>query len=346
MQQHNDNQEISLDTSWSWWHRLEIRDLRCFVALAEEMHFGRAAQRLNLAQPVLSRKIARLEGDLGGQLFDRTRAQIKLTPAGTTLLLRVRDVLRRFGEMAEETRNVAGGKQGVLEVGFVSSATFSVLPDLVREYHRRYPMVEVGFRHMNKAMLFHALIERRVHAAITRGGIDDAEVVNILVSREEIILAIPDGNPLARARVVDLADLTEMPFVIPKQAVDDQIRRVCTQAGFKPTIVQEPEDLHTSLSLVAAGLGVALVPESARKAPRTGVAYRNIGDLSLQTEFVLSYRRDNADPLLRMFRSVIKQATLQKPGLEGAAVVPVSVPTKAGTSTTASADLSTAGKNG
>src|SRR5215813_3485600 len=118
----------------AWWHKLEIRDLRCFIALAEEMHFGRAARRLNLAQPALSRKIARLEADFGGKLFDRTRAQIKLTAAGLTLLPRARDVLQRVGTMAEDTRRVVVGKQGLLEIGFVSSATFSILPKLVGEY--------------------------------------------------------------------------------------------------------------------------------------------------------------------------------------------------------------------
>jgi DNA-binding transcriptional LysR family regulator len=274
------------------------------------MHFGRAACRLHMAQPALSRKIARLETDFGGRLFDRTRAQIKITAAGAMLLQRAHDVLQRLGEMAEDTRRVALGKQGFLEIGFVSSATFSILPDLIGEYHRHYPLVELRFHHMNKADLFHALIDRRVHVVFTRAGIDDAEIVNVSLLREQMVVALPEDNPLAHADTLTLADLAQQPFIIPKSSVDDHVRNICAKAGFHPIIVQEPEDLHTSLSLVAAGLGLALVPDSARNAPRAGVVYRTIREQVLYTDFMLSYRRDNADTLLQTFRALVKQKAL------------------------------------
>jgi DNA-binding transcriptional LysR family regulator len=276
------------------------------------MHFGRAACRLHMAQPALSRKIARLEADFGGKLFDRTRAQIKMTAAGVMLLQRAHEVLQRLGEMAEDTRRVIVGKQGLLEIGFVSSATFSILPDLIGEYHRHYPLVELRFHHMNKADLFHALIERRVHIIFTRAGIEDAEVVNVSLRRERMVVALPAGNPLSVLETLTLKDLAQQPFIIPKSSVDDHVRKICAKAGFRPIIVQEPEDLHTSLSLVAAGLGLALVPESARNAPRSGVVYRDVSEPALYTDFMLSYRRDNVDTLLKMFRCLIKQgASLQ-----------------------------------
>lgn len=309
-QQPTDIERTSLDAAW--WHKLDIQDLRCFIALAEEMHFGRAARRLNLAQPALSRKIARLETDFGGNLFDRTRAQIKLTAAGATLLPRARDVLQRLGDMAEDTRRVVAGRQGLLEIGFVSSATFSILPDLVGAYHRRYPLVQLRFHHMNKSDLFHALIERRVHVVFTRAGIDDDEVLNIPLLRERMIVALPEGDPLASAASLTLGNLADQPFIIPKASVDDHILNICAKAGFRPTVVQEPEDLHTSLSLVAAGLGLALVPDSARNAPRSGVVYRAIEEPPLYTDFMLSYRRDNTDTLLQMFRALVKEGASHK----------------------------------
>jgi DNA-binding transcriptional LysR family regulator len=296
----------------TWWHKIEISDLRCFIALSEEMHFGRAACRLHMAQPALSRKIARLEADFGGRLFDRTRAQIKITAAGVMLLHRAQDVLQRLGDMAEDTRRVALGKQGLLEIGFVSSATFSVLPDLIGEYHRYHPLVELRFHHMNRAGLFHALVNRRVHVVFTRAGIDDAEIVNVSLLRERMVVALPADNPLAHVSSLALTDLAQQPFILPKVSVDDHVRNICAKAGFHPIVVQEPEDLHTSLSLVAAGLGLALVPDSARNAPRSGVVYRTISEPALFTDFMLSYRRDNTDTLLQTFRTFVKQKAALK----------------------------------
>jgi DNA-binding transcriptional LysR family regulator len=298
-----------------WWNRIELRNLHCFIALAEEMHFGRAAQRLNMAQPVLSRKIARLEADLGGELFDRTRSQIKLTAAGITMLPKARELMQRLVEMAEVTHRVAAGGQGRLDIGFVSSATFSILPELIREYHRRYPLVELRLQHLNKVDLIHALIERRLHIAFTRAGIDDAEIVNDSVWRERMIVALPEGDPLGEAPSLLLHTLADRPFIIPNASVDDHVRNMCAQVGFRPTIVQEPMDIHTALSLVAAGLGLALVPESARRSPRQGVIYRMIDEPVMHTDFMLSYRRDNTETVLHIFRNLVKQhkKNLQRP---------------------------------
>jgi DNA-binding transcriptional LysR family regulator len=215
--------------------------------------------------------------------------------------------------MAEDTRRVVAGEKGVLEIGFVSSATFSILPDLVGQYHARYPEIQLRFHHMNKSDLLHALIERRVHVAFARAGIDDEEILNIPLRRERMVVALPEGNPLAGETTLTLGSLADQPFIIPKASVDDHIRNICAEAGFSPRIVQEPEDMHTSLSLVAAGLGLALVPASARKAPRSGVAYRDIEDPPLYTDFMLSYRRDNTDTLLRMFHAIVKQSASAKP---------------------------------
>lgn len=290
----------------AWWNRLDLRHLQCFIALAEEMHFGRAAHRLRMAQPVLSRKIARLETDIGGQLFDRTRSQIKLTAAGVTLLPRARDLMLRLRDMADATRRVASGGLGLLEIGFVSSATFSILPELVRDYHERYPLVDLRLRHMHMADLFHALIERRIHVAFTRPGIDDAEIMNDLVLREKMMAALPEGDPLAKATRLTVRDLADRPFIIPT-AVDDHIRKIFAGVSFHPKVVQEPSDLHTALSLVAAGLGLALVPESARHSPRQGVVYRPLTEPAIYTEFMISYRHDNTDQVLQNFRALVRQ---------------------------------------
>jgi len=287
-------------------HGVEIRHLRYFIAVAEEMNFGRAAQRLRVAQPALSRQIAKLEADFGGPLFDRMRPQIKLTVAGTALLPRARELLTRLDELVDLTRRATGGRQGTLEIGFVGSATFSVLPDILKEYRSRFTEVELLLHHMTKGDLVRALIERRIQVAFTRPGIDDPEIVNEIVSREPMILALPADDALAARTSLSLRSLANRSFIIPNPKLEDPVHDVFREAGFTPRIGQETADLHTALGLVAAGFGFAVVPESVRRSRWAGVAYRSLHSPRLYTDFILSYRRDNTGEPLRSFRELVQ----------------------------------------
>lgn len=291
----------------AWWHSIEIRQLRYFIAVAEELHFGRAAKRLRIAQPALSRQIAGLEADFGGLLFDRTHAQIRLTAAGAMLLPRARELLERLAEMANATRHTMQGGEGVLEIGFAGSAAFSILPDILKRYRAQYPKVNIVLRHMIRPELYHALINRRVQVGFTRPGIEDAEIVSEIVLREPLIIALPDDDPLAKRSSLELEELANRPCIMPNREIEDYLHVIFSRARFRPTAGQEAGDLQTALSLIAAGFGFALVPESTRNARYRGVAYCPLSAPSLFTEFSVSYRRDNTSEVLRAFCELVRR---------------------------------------
>jgi DNA-binding transcriptional LysR family regulator len=288
---------------------VDVRRLRYFIAVAEEMHFGRAAQRLNVAQPALSRQIAALEAALGVTLFDRTRSQIKATEAAVALLPQARDVLRRIDQAALTARRAAEGGTGILNVGFVGSATYSVLPDILKAFRAAYPKVELLLHAMNTAELRHALVERQIDVAFARPSIADAEIVNEPVLTEKLIVALPDDDPLASEERISLAALQARPFVLyprhPRPSFADQIIEICRRNGFSPIVAQETMELQTALGLVAVGVGVSLVPASVERSHRHGVAYRPLDEPAPTTELSLGYRRDSTSPLLRNFRVTV-----------------------------------------
>jgi DNA-binding transcriptional LysR family regulator len=289
---------------------VEVRRLRYFVAIAEELHFGRASERLHVAQPALSRQMVELERAIDATLFDRTRNQIKLTAAGVALLPRARDILTRIGEAARVARLAGKGKTGVLNVGFVGSATYSVLPHLLNGFRRANPDVELLLHAMNTADLRVALIDRRIDAAFARPGIDDPEIVDEPLLHEELIVALPEDDALAQGEAVALPDLASRPFVLyphaPRPSFADAIVGLCRQAGFSPVVAQETMDLQTALGLIAAGAGVSLVPASVADSHRLGILYRPIAPPTPTTTLSLCYRRDNRVAVLATFRATVK----------------------------------------
>lgn len=289
---------------------LELRRLRYFVAVAEELHFGRAADRLGVGQPALSRQVAHLEAGLGCMLFDRTRSQIHLTAAGRELLPRALEILRQVHEAAFATRRAAQGGQGVLGVGFVGSASYSVLPEILKAYRAKSPMIDLMLYPMNTSELHEALITRKVQAGFSRPFITDPEIVNLELVREPLIVALPDDDPLARQTRVALADLKSSAFVIyphnPRPSFADHIISLCQEAGFTPRIAQETMDLQTALGLIAVGVGVSLVPGSVQNSHRHGITYRPLAGTPPMTGLSLSYRRDNRTEVLSGFREVVQ----------------------------------------
>jgi DNA-binding transcriptional LysR family regulator len=172
---------------------LDLRRLRYFIALAEELHFGRAADRLQIAQPPLSRLIGRIEADIGAQLIDRSRSQIRLTQAGNVLLARAREIIRQVDEVTIEIAQLGSGKSGILRIGFVGSATHGFLPALIKTFRACHPDVELTLSAMNNAGLKEALIRREIDGAIARPAIDDDEILTEKLHEEPLIVALPDA---------------------------------------------------------------------------------------------------------------------------------------------------------
>lgn len=289
---------------------VDVRRLRYFVAIAEELHFGRASERLSIAQPALSRQMAELEAAIGAALFDRTRNQIRLTVAGEALLPRARSILSSIVEATRIARRAAEGVVGVLNVGFVGSATYSLLPRALNAFRTENPDVDLMLHAMNTAELRVGLIERTIDVAFARPGIEDPEVVDEVVLEEPLIVALPDVDSLAAQSEIALGDLARHPFVLyprfPRPSFADTILRHCAESGFSPTIAHETMDVQTALGLIAAGAGVSLVPASVEGGQRLGVSYRPLRAPAPMTRLSLSYRRDNRSATLARFRAQVK----------------------------------------
>jgi LysR family transcriptional regulator, benzoate and cis,cis-muconate-responsive activator of ben and cat genes len=210
---------------------MDLTRLAYFVAPAEELHLGRAASRLAIAQPPLSRQIAQLETDLGVMLIDRSRSQIRLTQAGTVLLERAREVLERLDRTEREIKRIGEGFSGHLRVAFVSSATYGVLPNVIKTFRSTYPDVELALSAMNNVELKRAVIQREIDIAVARPSLDDEELKPEPLLHEPLILALPEAFALLQERPIQLACLKSETFILyprkPRPSFADHILKIC-----------------------------------------------------------------------------------------------------------------------
>lgn len=258
---------------------MELRHLRYFVAVAEELHFGRAAERLGIAQPPLTRQIQLLERELDVVLFDRSQRKVELTVAGQKLLEHARHIFDAVELAARETVRAGRGELGRIAIGYPSSLAYSGLPELLKKFRVKLPEVAVELLELAPQAQIDALKAGRLDVGFVRALVDDRGLSSVLVRREPFVVAMPSDHPLAKRSRIALAQLVDEPFVsIPRSrgpSFFDQLIRLCHDAGFSPRIVQEAPQLDL-VSLVSAGFGVAIVPASLRHLRRVGVAYRSI----------------------------------------------------------------------
>jgi DNA-binding transcriptional LysR family regulator len=259
---------------------VELRHLRYFLAVAETLHFGRAAQKLGMAQPPLSQQIRRLEELIGCSLFERTTRGVRLTPAGAMLRERATATMTRLSDDLEQTRRVARGEEGRLTVGFSGSVMFTEMPAAIQRYRRAYPHVEVRLREMWTAEQLPALADGSIDVGFLRDGERRLELTITPLLREAFRVALPADHKLRRQRMVDPASLEGEPFVMFPQRngnlAYERTIRCCLDAGFQPRIVQEAPQFPTLIRLVAAGLGVSLVPACMTTATFPGAIFRPI----------------------------------------------------------------------
>ena len=281
---------------------MELRHLRYFAAVAETRHFGRAAERLHLAQPALSQSVRQLEKELGSALFTRTTRQVSLTPAGEFLYEEARRVLGTVEDSVRGVRRIAEGRRGLVRIAFTGTAALSQLPAMARRVKRELPGVALE---IHADLLTPAQVEGlragRLDLGVLRPPVGDDSLVTRTLVRESLVLALPSDHRLAPEPVVDLADLRTEDFVMyadPSSAVNDAVSRTCRAAGFVPRREHEAPGTSVLLALVAAGLGVALVPESVRAAALDGVLFRDVADAQ-SVELALAWRRDEASPVVR-----------------------------------------------
>lgn len=297
---------------------MELRHLRYFMAVAEELHFGRAAARLYMAQPPLSQQIRQLENEIGVLLFERTNRRVQLTEAGQVFFTDARAILERVDTAVERAQQAARGEAGWLGIGFVASAAYGILPDILRQFREQYPGVELTLEELHGGEQGEALREHRIHVGFTRLPADEEGVILECVVREPLLVALPTSHRLAPQETVPLTALEREPFIQfppePQSHYATFVTRLCQEAGFTPNVVQKTGELATTVSLVAAGIGVAIVPGSVENLHRDGVVYRTIttrtptGQTPPIIELTMAYRANDSSPVLPHFLEIARQS--------------------------------------
>lgn len=288
---------------------MELRHLRYFVTVAEELHFGRAAKKLHISQPPLSMQIRALEAELGVMLFNRTQRSVALTQSGNALLGEARHILTRVDQAVLMTRRVSRGEIGELAIGFISVADYNVLPVVLREFRRAFPLVNLTLRKSTTDAQIRDLLAGRIDVGFVLPPINEPSLESLPILREPLIAALPDKHPLARkAGKLVLEKLKDAPFILfPRPyapGLYDDVVSCCKAAGFSPRVEQEAIQMQTIVSLVSAELGVALIPASLTNLRRTGVTYKELKAGSPLTEVHLAWRRGDDLPALLVFVDV------------------------------------------
>jgi DNA-binding transcriptional LysR family regulator len=294
---------------------IELRQLRYFVAVAEEMHFGRAAIRLHMTQPPLSQTIQALENVLGTPLFFRIKRGVTLTPAGTALLAEARRILAQTEMLPELARQAASGEFGRLSLAFVSTADYSILPPFLREFRERYPKVQIELREATTDVQLEDLAQQRIDAGFVIPPVPDKAkswLRYLPVLSEPLILALPAGTRIPKDKnAISLHAVAEMPLIIfPRRiapAFHDAILACYHDAGLTPRIGQEAIQMQTIVSLVSASMGIALVPQSVSNLKRSGVEYIPLTGQTSLVETGLAWRNDNASPVLKAFLELLRK---------------------------------------
>jgi DNA-binding transcriptional LysR family regulator len=296
---------------------MELRKLRYFIALAEELHFGRAARRLNITQPPLSMAIRALEEELGVRLLERAPRRVTLTHAGHTFLEQTRSLLARAEDAVELTRAAARGEVGRLTVGFMSASIHTLLPQVLREFAARFPAVRLELRELTIPQQIESLRGEKIDVGFLRPPVADAELEVEPLASEPLIVALPRGHRLAKLSRVPLRRLADEPFVMFQQApglvLHNLVLGFCLAAGFTPRVVQEASQSHAVAGLVSGGIGVALVPASTQSTHLAGIEYRPLADASPPVWTSLAWRRGDASPVIAAFRATAREVagTLQ-----------------------------------
>jgi DNA-binding transcriptional LysR family regulator len=292
---------------------MEFRHLRYFIAVAEEKNIGRAAVRLHISQPPLTRQIQQLEEDLGVQLFTRTPRGMELTPAGELLLEEARNIRSVVEQATERTQRAGQGKLGRLDIAIFGSGILDTIPKLMLAFRSAFPDVKLVLHNMSKEAQIEALRQRRIDVGFNRFIAPLDDIANEVVITEKLLLAVNEFHPLARETTIPFRVLADHPLIVfpsgPRPSFVDKVMSLCQQMGFTPQVAQEVGDTLTGVALVASNFGVCLVPESATVLALPGVVYRPISDAPENAGVDLNciYRVDDQSPILKSFLLTVRE---------------------------------------
>lgn len=292
---------------------MDLRHLKYFLAVAEELNIGRAAARLHISQPPLTRQIHALEEELGVELFLRTAKGVELTQAGEMFKEEATNIRMLVEAAIDRVQRAGEGKLGRLDVGIFGSAIYDLIPKLLQDFNKKLPGVNIVLHTMNKTEQIEALRQRRITVGFNRMTPPMPDIGRELVATERLFAVVPEEHPLAALKAVPIRALADYPLVVfptvGRPNFIDRVLELCKQQGFEPTVSQEVGDAVTGIALVARGFGVTLIPESAATSLRVhGTTFRPLADApQAVVDLSCLYRASDQSPLLKSFLAVVRE---------------------------------------
>lgn len=286
-------------------NQIDFELLRSFCVLAEERHFGRAAKRLNISQPPLSRRIQRLEELLGCRLLERTQRRVELTAAGRVFMTEADALLRQFQHAISDTNSAARGTLGRLVLGFIHSTSYELLPSILSRFRETSPGVELELREMTIQEQQRALLDGSIDVGLLRPLRLPSDIAVSIIYREPFLAVLPSDHPAAARSSVPLQALSDSPFILFPAATsplfNERILEMCRRAGFTPQVVQEATQIHTVVGLVGAGIGVAIAPATAARFRIPTVTCLPIEDALQPVEVAVAWHRKRRTAVVERF---------------------------------------------
>ncbi|MEM9769469.1 MAG: LysR substrate-binding domain-containing protein [Cyanobacteria bacterium P01_D01_bin.71] len=298
---------------------MKLHSFQYFVAVAEELHFGRAAARLQITQPALSRQIHRLESELGIELLRRTKRTVELTEAGTAFLGEIRKALQQVDAAVQTAQRVARGEVGSLRIGFTASSMHTVLPEILRCFRDRYPDVTLAMTEICTLDQVNRLQADKIDVGFLHPPVDASFLAMHTLPGERLLAVLPHNHALATQTQLPLESLATESFILhPRHegpVLYDQFLHLCRKAGFEPQIVYEDPQYQTRLGLVVAGMGVTFVPESLQQSNLIGATYHALKGESLELQLAVAWRQHQISPVVQRFLNIVEQLEPQSKAL-------------------------------
>ena len=290
---------------------MEMRQLRYFLAVAEELSFVRAAARVGISQPPLSRQIANLEKEIGARLFERNTHGVAITEVGAVFRAGLISTLAQLDATLKSVKRAAQGQVGALSLGFGGSAVYTFAPSLLRRFRRTFPDVELLLHNIPVPSQLEALLERRIDIGFITLPVRNDAIATKLLLRDSLVVALPSGHPLTKRKEIPLSALSDCNFIVFPRAGDfgfhGKIMELCARANFAPRVAQEISPLESVIGLVGAGVGLSIVPSVARKFKFAEVEFRPIRERFAIVDFAMAWRKSDPSPVVKAFVEMVNK---------------------------------------
>ncbi|MBO1001672.1 LysR family transcriptional regulator [Pseudogracilibacillus auburnensis] len=293
---------------------MQFHQIKYFIAVAETLHFGNAAKKLNMSQPPLSQQIQKLEESLEVKLFNRTKRNVELTEAGSVFLQEAYKIMEQIESSTDKIKQHSNGEIGELILGYSSYSIFDVLPMILDTFYKLYPTVEVKLKHLSTAKQIEAFENSEIQVGLLCPPIDQTNLNLELIYSQPFIVALPSNHPLSRDNKnesLHISELSNCPFILTPRSIGtgyyDSIINLCFDAHFSPKVVQEVNDLHELISLVSTGLGVSIVPESLIQYKKSNVVFKRLNNDQFKVDTALVYKNTETSPVVYNFIDIARR---------------------------------------